>query len=351
MGKNFALTVFTIALAGLCCLVELITVRAAAPTLLASHAISLTAGVAMLALAMAMGQDRLAQAGLIMALCVAGLCLCCYIEDPDCGFNRKLVVFGRQLLEPAFFIPPSLVMLFAWTRRNHRGTTFFASAAIAAFVLAVFMPSLSEATLVLVLGAALYGLAVRVKRHRTIQCLAAAVIAMSPFVLREIYRSWLRPDPPVGFYVNFSLHGFSRCMVSRAEWFGSSADCLPLPHPIHLADNTIGYASYYCGNWSIALLAVALPLLSTCLAIAALRARTATQRILAVGGATALTMQIALGVLHLFFLVPRHSRLLPFVSANGSYTIACFMLLGIVLATLRTNSGRTEAPEHGKGNP
>lgn len=343
MRRNIILTAVTLALAGLCSLVGLITVHAAAPSLLPSHAVALTVGVATLAVMMAMGQNRLSMAGLIVSLCVAVLCLCCFIEESDYGYNREIVMFGWQLLEPSFFVTPALILLLAWTRRNHQGTIFFAVSSILALLLVALMPRLSEATVVLVLAAVLYGLVVRINRHKAIRCLIAAAFALSPFVIREIRmqlsgRSWFGPDSLIGSYIDFSIF-----MVSNAEWFGGAASRLPFPPPGHLAANTLGYASYCCGNWTLVFIAVAWTLLAVCLVIAARRARSATQRILAVGGAISLITQMALGILHFAFLIPRHSTLLPFVSANGSYTVACFAMLGIVLSTLRNDLTVTEA--------
>ena len=123
MRRNIILTAVTLALAGLCSLVGLITVHAAAPSLLLSHAVALTVGVATLAVMMAMGQNRLSMAGLIVSLCVAVLCLCCFIEESDYGYNREIVMFGWQLLEPSFFVTPALILLLAWTRRNQTNGT------------------------------------------------------------------------------------------------------------------------------------------------------------------------------------------------------------------------------------
>ena len=343
MKKNIALTIVTLALAGLCCAVSLITVRTAAPASLTSHAIALAVGVVLLAVMVAMGATRLSLAGLMISLCVVGLCLCCFIEESDYGFHQALVMFGREILAPAFFLSPSLILLYAWARRAHRGTLFYAVSTITTLLLAALMPRLSEATLILFLAAVLYGLVVRTNRHKAIRCLIAAAFALSPFVIREIRmqlsgRSWFGPDSLIGRYVDFSIF-----MVSNADWFGGAASRLPFPPPGHLAANTLGYASYYCGNWTLVFIAVAWTLLAVCLVIAARRARSATQRILAAGGAISLITQMALGILHFAFLIPRHSTLLPFVSANGSYTVACFAMLGIVLSTLRNDLTVTEA--------
>ena len=351
MSNNIKLMVAMLALAGLCSIVGLATVHAAAPSLLANHAFALTAGMTTLALIITMGQNQISLAGLMLSQCVAALCMCCFIEESDYGFNQKVVMFGWAVLEPAFFITPSLVLLFAWARRYRQGTPFFATATIVALLLAVFMSRISEATLILVLAAALYGFVVRINRHKAARCLIAAAFALSPFAAREIQmrmsgRSWLAPDSPIGSYASFSL-----CMVSNASWLGRPESRLPSPPPDLLADNALGYVSYYCGNWTIVLLAVVWTLLAVCLVIAAQRARTSTQRILAVGGATALTTQTILGILHFFFLVPRHSSYLPFVSANGSYTVACFAMLGLVLATLRNDLTATETIKHRKEKP
>ena len=88
MKKNIALAVVTLALAGLCCAIGLITVHTAAPELLTGHAISLAVGVALLAVMVAMGPNRLSLAGLMISLCVAGLCLCCFIEESKYGLNQ-----------------------------------------------------------------------------------------------------------------------------------------------------------------------------------------------------------------------------------------------------------------------
>ena len=61
MKKYIALTIVTLALAGLCCVVSLITVRTAAPALLTSHAIALAVGVVLLAVMVAMGPTRLSK--------------------------------------------------------------------------------------------------------------------------------------------------------------------------------------------------------------------------------------------------------------------------------------------------
>ena len=88
--------------------------------------------------------------------------------------------------------------------------------------------------------------------------------------------------------------------------------------------------------------AVAFAFLSVCLVIIARRARTSTQKILAISGAIALIAQTVLGILHFFFLIPRHASFVPFVSTGKCYTIACFALLGLVLASLRKDSATTE---------
>ena len=323
MKTNIALTVVTLALAGLCSAISLITVHTAAPALLASHALALSVGVVTLAVMVAMGPARLSSAGLLTWLCVVGLCLCCFIEKSDYGLHQKLTMFGRQILEPAFFLTPSLVLLFAWARQNRRGTMFFATATIVAVMLAVLMPRISEATLVLFLAAALYGLVVRIQNRKTIRCLIAAAIAFSPFVVREVQmqmsgRSCFVPDSLVDLRSVYSCH-----MV---------ADSL-----------------YYCGNWALVVLAVAVALLSVCLVIIASRARTSRQMILATGGTIALIAQTVLGILHFFFLVPRHSSRIPFVSTGNCYTIACFALLGLVLSTLRNDSVATEKTRHSHG--
>ena len=346
MNTNTKLMAAMIALAGMCCLVGMATVHAAAPALTTSHAIALTAGWAILAAMITLGQNRLSSVGLTTALCVAVLCLCCFIEGSDCGFNRELVVFGWQVMEPAFFITPSLVLLFAWARRSHQGTLFFAVATIAALLLAVYMPRLSEATLVLVLAATVYGFVVRIHRHKRVRCLIAAAIALSPFVVREVQmqmsgRSWFGPNSSIGLYADYSLY-----MIAKAPWFRTVEPSRTLTPIGNIGNNTLGFASYYCGNWTLVFLAIALTLLAFCLVIAARRARTSTQRILALGGAIALITQMVLGILHFLFLIPRHASYVPFVSTNGSYTVACFALLGLVLATLRKDLGSSERIRH-----
>lgn len=125
MKKNIALTAVTPALAGLCCAISLITVHTAAPTLLSSHVIAVAVGVVLLAVIVTIGPTRLSLAGLLISLCVVGLCLCCFIEESDYGLHHNLVMFGREALSPAFFLSPALILLYAWARRNHRGTLFF----------------------------------------------------------------------------------------------------------------------------------------------------------------------------------------------------------------------------------
>ena len=346
MKKNIALTIVTLALAGLCCAVSLITVRTAAPALLTSHAIALAVGVVLLAVMVAMGPTRLSLAGLMISLCVAGLCLCCFIEESDYGLNQKLVMFGREILAPAYFLSPSLLLLYAWARRSHRGSLFYAVATISALLLAALMPRLSEATLILFLAAALYGLVVRIQHHKTIRCLIAAAIALSPFVVREVQmqlsgRSWFGTGSLIGDYTDFSWY-----LVSNSPWIRTTELSRSLS-PIGIIDgNVLGFASYYCGNWTLVVLAVAMALLAVCLVIIARRARTSTQKILAIGGTVALIMQTILGILHFFFFIPRHASYVPFVSTGNCYTVACFALLGLVLASLRKDSVATEEVKH-----
>ena len=340
MKKNIALTIVTLALAGLCCAVSLITVRTAAPALLTSHAIALAVGVVLLAVMVAMGPTRLSLAGLMISLCVVGLCLCCFIEESDYGLNQKLVMFGREILAPAYFLSPSLLLLYAWARRSHRGTLFFAVATISVLLLAALMPRLSEATLILFLAAALYGLVVRIHHHKTIRCLIATAIAFSPFVIREVQlltagRSWLGQGSIFGRHPDFSWH-----LIANSPWIRTPELPWTLPPGVRIDGNVLGLASYYCGNWTLVVLAVAMTLLALCLVIIACRARTSTQKILAVGGAIALIAQTILGILHFFFLVPRHASHVPFASTGGCHTVACFALLGLVLATLRNDSCR-----------
>ena len=92
MKRNIALTVVTLALAGLCCAISLITVHTAAPALLTSHAIALAVGAALLAVIVTIGPTRLSLAGLMISLCVVGLCLCCFIEESDYGLHHNLVI-------------------------------------------------------------------------------------------------------------------------------------------------------------------------------------------------------------------------------------------------------------------
>ena len=347
MKKNIALIIVTLALAGLCCSVSLITVRTAAPALLTSHAIALAVGVVLLAVMVAMGPTRLSLAGLMISLCVAGLCLCCFIEESDYGLNQKLVMFGREILAPAYFLSPSLLLLYAWVRRSHRGSLFYAVATVAVLLLAALMPRLSEATLILFLAAALYGLVVRIQHHKPIRCLIAAAIAFSPFVVREVQmqmsgRSWFGSGSLIGDYTDFSWY-----MVSNSPWIRTPEFSRTLPPIGSIDGNVLGFASYYCGNWTLVVLAVALTFLAVCLVIIARRARTSTQKILAVGGAIAIMAQTVLGILHFFFLIPRHASYVPFVSTGNCYTVACFALLGLVLASLRKDySAATAEAKH-----
>ena len=262
MNTNTKLMAAMIALAGMCGLIGMTTIHAAAPALTTSHAIALTAGVAILALIITVGQRRLSSVGLTAALCVAVLCLCCFIEESDYGFNRKLVAFGWQVMEPSFFITPSLVLLFAWARRSHQGTIFFATTTIAALLLAVYMPRLSEATLVLVLAATVYGFVVRIQRHKRVRCLIAAAIALSPFVVREVQmqmsgRSWFSPNSLIGSYTEFSWY-----MVANSPWIRTSELSRTLPPIGSINGNVLGFASYYCGKWTLVTLACILPLLA-----------------------------------------------------------------------------------------
>jgi cell division protein FtsW (lipid II flippase) len=340
MRKNITLTVVTLALAGLCGIISLIAVRAAAPSLLASHAGALAAGMATLAAIVAMGTKRLSLAGLAISLCVIGLCLCCFIEKSDYGFNRKIVVFGQQILDPAFFLPPSLILLFAWGRRMHRGTPFFIAASVATLTLAALMPRLSEATLILFLAAAMYGLAVRIRYRKAIWCLIAAAIAFSPLAVREIKmqmsgRSWFGPNSHIGLYTDYSLY-----RIGKTPWIRSTESPRTRPPIGKISENVLGHASYYCGNWTLAALAVALALLAACLVAIARRARTSPQKIFAYGGAIALMAQMVLGVLHFLFRIPRHLSFVPFASTGSCHTVACFALLGFALATLRNDSLR-----------
>ena len=346
MSRNSKLLVATLALAGLCCAVSLITVRTAAPALLTSHAIALAVGVGLLAVIVAMGPTRLSLAGLMISLCVIGLCLCCFIEESDYGLNQKLVIFGQEILAPAYFLSPSLVILYAWARRSHRGTLFFAVSTITVLLLAALMPRLSEATLILFLAAALYGFVVRIQHHKAIRCLIVAAIAFSPFVVREVQmqmsgRSWFGTNSLIGNYTEFSWY-----MVANSPWIRTT-ELSRILSPMGTIDgNVLGFASYYCGNWTLVVLAVAMALLAACLVIIARRARTSTQKILAVGGTIALIAQTILGILHFFFLIPRHASYMPFVSTGNCYTVACFALLGLVLASLREYSVTTEEAKH-----
>lgn len=346
MKKNIPITVVALALAGLCCAVSLITVHTAAPALLTGHAIALAVGIALLAVIVAMGPARLSLAGHMISLCVVGLCLCCFIEESDYGFHQALVMFGQEMLAPAFFLSPSLILLYAWARRTHRGTLFYAAATITTLLLAALMPRLSEATLILFIASALYGLVVRIQHHRTIRCLIAAAIAFSPFMVREVQmqmsgRSWFGPGSLIGSYTGFSWY-----MVSNSPWIGTTELSRTLPPIGRISGNALGFASYYCGNWTLVVLAVALTLLAVCLVIISCRARTSTQKILAIGGTIALTTQTVLGILHFFFLIPRHASYVPFVSTGNCYTVACFALLGLVLASLRKDSAATEEFKH-----
>ena len=346
MSRNAKLLVATLTLVGLCCAVSLITVRAAAPALLTSHVIALAVGIGMLAVMVTMGPTRLSLAGLMISLCVVGLCLCCFIEESDYGMNQKLVMFGRQILDPAFLLPPSLILVYAWSRRNHRGTLFFAAATVTVLLLAALMPRLSEATLILFLAAALYGPVVRIRHHKVIRCLIAAAIAFSPFVVREVQmqmsgRSWFSTGSLIGDYTGFSWH-----MVSNSPWIRTTELSRTLSPIGSIDGNVLGFASYYCGNWTLVVLAVASALLAVCLVIAARRARTSTQQILAIGGTIAIVSQMILGVLHFFFLIPRHASYVPFVSTGSCYTVACFALLGIVLSSLRKDSVAAEKVKH-----
>ena len=346
MKKNIAITVVTLALAGLCSAISLITMCTAAPALLTSHVVALTVGAVLLAVMITMGPTRLSLAGLTISLCTVGLCLCCFIEESDYGLHQNLVMFGREILAPAFFLSPSLILLYAWARRYHRGTMFYAVATITALLLAALMPRLSEATLILFLAAALYGLVIRIQHHKTLRCLIAAAIAFSPFAIREVQmqmsgRSWFGPDSLIGNYTWFSWY-----MVANSPWIRTPELSRTLPPIGNIDGNVLGFASYYCGNWTLVALAVALTLLAVCLAIIARRARTSTQRILAVGGTIALITQTILGILHFFFLIPRHASYVPFVSTGNCYTVACFALLGLVLASLRKDSVATEEVKH-----
>lgn len=342
MKQNIILTVITLALAGLCCAISLIAMHAAAPALLTNHAIALAVGAGLLAIMITVGSTRLSLAGLMISLCVFGMCLCCFIEKPDCGLHQNLVMFGREILSPAFFLSPSLILLYAWARRNHRGTPFYAAATVTGLLLATLMPRLSEATIILFLAAALYGLVVRINYHKTIRCLIAGAIAFSPLVVREVQmqmsgRSWFGSGSLIGDYTEFSWY-----MVANSPWIKTS-ELSRTPPPIGSIDsNALGFASYYCGNWTLVALAVAFAFLSVCLVIIARRARTSAQKILAIGGTVALTTQTVLGILHFFFRIPRHASYVPFVSTGNSYTVACFALLGLVLASLRKNSAATE---------
>ena len=342
MKKNIALTVVTLALVGLCCVISLITVRCATPVLLASHAVALTVGVGLLAVMVAMGPARLASAGLMISLCVVGLCLCCFIEESDYGLNQKLVMFGQEILTPVFFLSPSLILLFAWARRNHHGTLVFAVATITVLQLAALMPKLSEATIILCLAAALYGLVVRIQQHKALRCLIAAAVAFSPFVVHEVQmqmsgQSRFGPNSLIRNYTVFSWH-----MVANSPWIRTPELSRIIPPIGSIDDNALGFASYYCGNWTLVALAAAMTLLAVCLVCIAHRARTSTQKILAVGGTIALIAQTVLGVLHFFFLIPRHASYVPFVSTGNCYTAACFALLGLVLASLRKDSMSTK---------
>lgn len=342
MKKNIALTAITLALAGLCCAISLITVHTAAPALLSSHVIALAVGVVLLAVIVTIGPTRLSLAGLMISLCVVGLCLCCFIEKSDYGLHHNLVMFGREALSPAFFLSPSLILLYAWARRNHRGTLFFAEATITVLLLAALMPRLSEATIILFLAAALYGFVVRIPNHKAIRCLIAAAIAFSPFAIREVQmqmsgRSWLGPGSLIGDYTEFSWY-----MVANSPWIRTPELSRTLPPIGSIDSNALGFASYYCGNWTLVALAIAFALLSACLIIISRRARTSTQKIIAIGGTVALTMQTILGILHFFFLVPRHASYVPFVSTGNCYTVACFAMLGLVLASLRKDSAATK---------
>jgi cell division protein FtsW (lipid II flippase) len=341
MKKNITLAIVTLALAGLCCAISLITVRAAAPALLTSHLLAWAVGVVLLAVVVALGPARLSLVGLMIALCVLCLCLCCFIEESDYGFHQALVMFGQEMLAPAFFLSPSLILLYAWARRTHRGTLFYAVATITALLLAAGMPRLSEATLILFLAAALYGLVIRIQQHRTIRCLIAAAIAFSPLVVREVQmqlsgRSWFGPGSLIGRYTEFSWY-----MVANAPWIRTAEHARTLSPIGRISGNPLGFASYYCGNWSLVVLAVALTLLAVCLVIVSRRARTSTQKILAIGGTVALITQTALGILRFFFLIPRHASYVPFVSSGTCSTVACFALLGLVLASLRKDSAAT----------
>ena len=339
MKKNITLTILTLTLAGLCSIISIIAVRAAEPSLLTSHLEALAAGVATLAVIMAMGTKRLSLAGLMISLCVIALCLCCFIEKSDYGFNRKIMIFGHQILDPAFFLPPSLILLFAWGRRTHRKNLFLIATTFGTASLALLMPRLSEATIILFLAAALYGLAVRIRHHKTIRWLIAAAIIFSPLLMREVKmqmsgRSWFGPNSFIGQHIDYSLY-----IISKSPWIRTAESPKSLPPVGKISGNLLGHASYYCGSWTLVAIAVALTLLAACLVIIARRAHTSSQKIFAYGGAIAIIVQAVLGILHFFFLIPRHLSYVPFVSIGSSYTVACFAMLGFALATLRNDSG------------
>lgn len=117
-------------------------------------------------------------------------------------------------------------------------------------------------------------------------------------------RSWFGPGSLIADYTDFSWY-----MVANSPWIKTS-ELSRTPPPIGCIDsNVLGYASYYCGNWTLVALAVAFAFLSVCLVIIARRARTSTQKILAISGAIALIAQTVLGILHFFFLIPHRFAL------------------------------------------
>ena len=148
----------------------------------------------------------------------------------------------------------------------------------------------------LVLAATVYGFVVRIQRHKRVRCLIAAAIALSPFVVREVQmqmsgRSWFSPNSLIGSYTEFSWY-----MVANSPWIRTSELSRTLPPIGSINGNVLGFASYYCGKWTLVTLACILPLLAICLIVAVRRARTSSQKILAVGGAVALIAEMILGV-------------------------------------------------------
>lgn len=299
------------------------------------QALSVAMGACILLAIRLFGWPRILSFSPATYLIVCALCIACFLAPPFEGAHRGISLFGHRVFHPSFIAPLAVVFLMAWHQQHKSRTSVVLLSAFLPAIIVMLMPYTSIFTIISCLVCVLAPSVLSARPNAGVRQIVAALATMtlalyfSP-VLSGRHR-----------LVDFVSSSWARLVrrhlieeLGKCAWFGyGHGDCYVYTFsPIW--GNPHVHSSYVMGLWSMVAIMLLFITLGICFAIAYKRVPTGPRRTIILGCSIVLLLSPLFSFTRLFFAIPGHNYLMPFLSQGGSMAVASFAALGLILSAL-----------------